>query len=73
MALDRLAELGKVLDKTRGSIGSTTRDTAQNFPVIEKSLDLLGSLYTYRLEFKTYSNNSTVYLDLYFLPRFRAL
>lgn len=73
MAADRLNELSKRLDKTRREIRHTTRAVAQNHPTIERSLDMLGALYTYQLEFKTYTDSTQVMLDITIFPRFRSL
>lgn len=73
MAADNLKQLGKRLGKTRKNIKFVSKNVSQNLPLVEQSVDLLGVLYTYRFEFKTYSNKTSVYLDVRIMQKFREL
>ncbi len=72
MASDKLVQLGKRVGQVQGEIGHATRDFSKNLSVIEKSNDLLGSLYTFKFEFKTYDiEHRTAYLSLQFFEKFQ--
>jgi len=65
-----LIQVGNAFQETRDNVTHVTTRISHNSPIIEKSLDRLGTLYTYRLEFYTYTNRPTVSLDIEFLPKF---
>lgn len=69
MAIDRLKQVGKSLNKTSSDIGHTNRKVSRNLVVREGNNDLIGSLYTYTLEFKSYGSEA-VTLELKFLDKF---
>lgn len=73
MASDSLEQVGKNLGQTRKETQLQSRRFAQNLPVIEKSTDIVGTLYTFRMDFYTYTDSPVVYLDIIFFPRFRTL
>jgi hypothetical protein len=73
MATDNLKQVSKSLGKTRQETRQETRRFAQNLPIVEKSADQVGTLYTFRMDFYTYTDSPQVYIDVYFYPRFRTL
>jgi hypothetical protein len=70
MGYDSLIQVGKDLKEHKDSVEHITRRVAENFPVIEKSLDNLGTLYTFRMEFYTYTDHPVVSLDIEFFSKF---
>lgn len=69
MAIDRVKQVGKSLNKTRKDIDHTTRKIQNNLPVREGNNDLIGSLYPYKFEFKAYASEA-VFLDIMFEDKF---
>jgi len=72
MATDPIIKVGNKIRRFQDETRNTTNYVAENLSLIEKSGDLLGILYPYTLEFKTYSGGST-YLTLAFYPKFKPL
>lgn len=73
MATDSLKQVSKTLSGVRQETRHSTRRFAENLPIIEKSSDLVGTLYTFRMEFYTYTDSPSVSLSVYIYPRFRTL
>lgn len=73
MATDSLKQVSKRLGSTRQQTRYSTRRYAQNLPIVEKSLDRVGTLYTFRMSFFVYTGSPSVYLYVKFFPRFRSL
>jgi hypothetical protein len=73
MATDNIKQVGKNLGHTRQQTRHSTRRFAANLPVVEKSLDRVGTLYTFRMDFYTYTTSPNVYIYIKFLPRFRTM
>ena len=65
-----LIQVGNDLLESKEDIEHVTTRVSRNLPIIEKSIDRLGTLYIYRLEFCTYTNRPVVSLDIEFLPKF---
>lgn len=68
-----LVELGKELDRNSKEIKHSSRRATKLNPIIEKSKDLVGSLYTYKMEFYTYGDESSVTLDIFFFEKVKNL
>jgi hypothetical protein len=73
MASDNLGQVGKRLRRTKDDTRFVTRNVSRNHPVIEESEDIVGSINTYIFEFKTYTENASVHLDVTIKQKFRAL
>lgn len=73
MATDSLKQVGKRLGQTKKQTQHSTRRYAQNLPIVEKSLDRVGTLYTFRMSFFIYTDSPSAYLTVKFFPRFRSL
>ena len=73
MASDRLNQLGRNLRGMRVEIQETSRRVAHNYPVIEAAEDIVGSINTFRFEFKTYNIDTKVNLNLVIKKKFRML
>jgi len=73
MATDSLKQVGKDLRHTQDQTNHSTRRFAQNLPVIEKSLDRVGTLYTFRMHFYVYTTSPSVHVYIRFLPHFRSM
>ena len=67
---DSLIQVGSALNKSQKSIQHVTRRFEENLPIVEKSLDRVGTLYTFKMEFLTYTDRPLVTLDIRFLPKF---
>lgn len=72
MARDRIRAVGKNIEKFQNETRDYTRYASKTYPSVETSVDLIGTLYTYTLEFKLYGGQSA-YLDLTFLPKFKPI
>jgi len=72
MATDKLTQVGKRIEKFQHETRHTTRYVSKNLPLVESSVDMLGSLYTYLLEFKVY-NGATAKLDIIIYQKFKPL
>jgi hypothetical protein len=70
MGYDSLVQVGKDLQKSQEDIKHVTNRVSENLPIIEKSLDRIGTLYTFRMEFYTYTSRPAVLLDIDFSPKF---
>jgi len=70
MGYDSLIQVGKDLRKNQENIKQVTERIAENLPVVEKTTDRLGILYTFRMEFYTYTDRPFVFLDIEFKPKF---
>jgi hypothetical protein len=68
MASGSLRQLGKGLGKTKKEIDYTLQRYSQEFPMIEESLDTLGELTPFIMEFVTEIPKNNVSLSLYFSP-----
>lgn len=66
MATDNLNQLGKALKKYTNTIDASTRRVAENFPQIERLRDVIGTVGSYVMEFKTYKREANVSLNLFF-------
>jgi hypothetical protein len=66
MATDNLTQLGKKLRKTNKEIEHSTRRVSENFFLVESLRDVIGSIGSYLMEFKTYQKNNNVHLNLFF-------
>lgn len=69
MASYFLVNVSDSLEKTSNQISHRETRVALAHPVIEHSSDRLGTLYTYRIEFKTYMELDA-HIDLDFYPQF---
>jgi|PlaIllAssembly_1097288.scaffolds.fasta_scaffold04453_6 hypothetical protein len=67
---DSLVQLGGDFKKTQDHIQHVSRRFEENLPIVEKSLDRVGTLYTFKMEFLTYTDRPQVILDIRFLPKF---
>ena len=65
---DTLIQLGKTFEDDRKSIKHTSRRVTKLEPIVEKSMDYVGTLYTYTMEFYTYGESS-VSLDIKFFEK----
>jgi len=70
MGYDSLVQIGTGLRKTQDGIKHITNRVSENLPIIEKTLDRLGTLYTFKMEFYTYTDRPVVILDIKFIPKF---
>jgi len=70
MGYDSLVQIGTGLGKTQDNIKHITKRVSENLPIIEKTLDRLGTLYTFKMEFYTYTDRPVVILDIKFIPKF---
>jgi hypothetical protein len=73
MASDSLKQVGKDLKHTQDQTNHSTRRFAQNLPTVEKSLDRVGTLYTFRMDFYTHTTSPSVHIYIKVLPRFRSM
>ena len=71
-SLDRTVEVGKKIGQFQQDTGNTTRYISKNLYSVEKSADVIGVLYHYQFEFKTYSGQSAL-LSMSFSDVFRSL
>lgn len=69
MATDRV---GKTIRRFQDQTAQTSNYVARNLYSQEHSIDVLGPLYDYQLEFKMYNGKSAL-LTLLFYPRFKIL
>jgi hypothetical protein len=72
MALDKLTQVGKKLARTQQKTRDTRRYVSENLFSVEKSSDVMGVLYPYRMEFKIYGGKSAL-LTLAFYEKFKVL
>jgi hypothetical protein len=70
MGYDSLVQVGTALQKDKESINHVTIRVSENLPIIEKTRDRVGALYTFRMEFYTYTEKPSVSLDIHFAPKF---
>ena len=70
MGYDSLVQVGKDLQKNKEDIKHVADRISENLPVIEKSLDNLGALYTFKMEFYSYTSQPNIRLDIEFFPKF---
>ena len=72
MAIDSLTQLGKTFDSDNQSIQHVSNRYTKNFPLIEKSLDIVTPVNNVYMEFYTYGDSS-VFLDVSIFQQFRPL
>jgi len=73
MATDSLKQVGKTLEHSRQQTKHSTRRVAYNMSIVEKSLDRVGTLYTFRMDFVTYTDSPSVYLEVRFFPKYKSM
>lgn len=69
MAADNLNQLGKGLKSNQDEVRFSTRRIAENYPAVERSLDIVARTFSYFLEFYLYkeretSNSVLLHLDV---------
>ena len=67
---DSLIQVGKDFLESKEDIQHVSRRFVENLPIVEKSLDRLGTLYTFRMHFYTYTPKPVVSLDIEFFQKF---
>ena len=72
MATDKLVQVGKRIGRFQQETKHVSHYVSKNLPSVEESVDVLGTLYTYRLEFKMY-NGGTAHLSIKIFQHFGVL
>lgn len=72
MAADSLNQFGRSLRKMRQDIDHSETYVSKNHPLIEEVADIIGTLYTFRFEFKTYDSEN-VKMNLIIKPKYKQI
>jgi hypothetical protein len=70
---DSLIQVGNDFLGSKKDIQHVSRRFVENLPIVEKSLDRVGKLYTFKMHFYTYTPRFIVSLDIEFFEKFVSL
>jgi hypothetical protein len=70
---DSLIQVGRTTNKSKKDIQYVSDRFTENLPIVEKSHDRLGKLYTFRMDFYIYTPRPIVTLDIEIFQKFVSL